>query len=324
MSAIGVHRVDRRRRRRADRGHDRDRSPAGGAILRDRRRERRRVHGSAPVVRRRSARTAGPPEAQRHARLLDRAVRLRRGVDAQPAGPRPASPARPRRRPAPPGARPRGRSACDVEAVSVSSPSKPSGSPSASRSQPTTTPSSSVADRRRPPEHRVLPRASTVSISPRMPGPDAVVAKVGEEARMLPVRDVRLDRGGGRRRGSRPGAPGPRAACRAGARRSGPGLDRRQDRVALEVCEVVGHDGRRPRGRPPGTPPESMSLRPESCSGSRRTSSLVTRPVYRWANASDASPTADRMSETWPPRKTSAMIERIASSGMMSKIARQA
>ena len=64
----------------------------------------------------------------------------------------------------------------DVDAVSVNSPSNPSGRPSAIRSQSTTTSSSSVpiGDVR----HSIgfWPRTA-VSISPRMPGPDAVVAK---------------------------------------------------------------------------------------------------------------------------------------------------
>jgi hypothetical protein len=64
----------------------------------------------------------------------------------------------------------------DVEAVSVSIPSKASGSPSPSRNQRTTTPSSSVpiGDVR----HSIgfWPRAAVI-ISPRTPGPDALVAK---------------------------------------------------------------------------------------------------------------------------------------------------
>ncbi len=64
----------------------------------------------------------------------------------------------------------------EVLAVSVSRPSNAGGSPSASRSQLTTTPSSSVAigDVR----HSIAfwPRPA-VSISPRIPGPDADVAK---------------------------------------------------------------------------------------------------------------------------------------------------
>ena len=64
----------------------------------------------------------------------------------------------------------------DVDAVSVMSPSKASGRPSAWRSQSTTTSSSSVpmGDVR----HSIgfWPRTA-VSISPRMPGLDAVVEK---------------------------------------------------------------------------------------------------------------------------------------------------
>ena len=64
----------------------------------------------------------------------------------------------------------------EVEAVSVSRPSKAGGSPSPWRSQSTTTPSSSVpiGDVR----HSIgfWPSAA-VSISPRIPGPDAVVPK---------------------------------------------------------------------------------------------------------------------------------------------------
>ena len=64
----------------------------------------------------------------------------------------------------------------EVEAVSVSSPSNATGRPSAWRSQSTTSSSSSVpiGDVR----HSIAfwPKPA-VSISPRMPGPEAVVAK---------------------------------------------------------------------------------------------------------------------------------------------------
>ena len=64
----------------------------------------------------------------------------------------------------------------DVEAVSVSSPSKVAGSPRASRSQPTTTSSSSVPIGEVRQSIGFWPIAA-VSISPRMPGPEAVVPK---------------------------------------------------------------------------------------------------------------------------------------------------
>ena len=64
----------------------------------------------------------------------------------------------------------------DVEAVSVSSPSNASGRPSAWRSQSTTTSSSSVPIGEVRHSIAFCPSAA-VSISPRIPGPDAVVAK---------------------------------------------------------------------------------------------------------------------------------------------------
>ena len=64
----------------------------------------------------------------------------------------------------------------DVEAVSVRSPSKASGSPSPSRSQRTTTPSSSVPIGEVRQSIGFCPRAAVI-ISPRTPGPDALVAK---------------------------------------------------------------------------------------------------------------------------------------------------
>ncbi len=64
----------------------------------------------------------------------------------------------------------------DVEAVSVRSPSNVVGSPRASRSQPTTTPSSSVPAGEVRHSIGFWPRVA-VSISPRIPGPDAVVPK---------------------------------------------------------------------------------------------------------------------------------------------------
>ena len=64
----------------------------------------------------------------------------------------------------------------EVEAVSVSRPSNPSGSPTPCLSQSTTTPSSSVpiGDVR----HSIgFWLSAAVSISPRIPGPEAVEAK---------------------------------------------------------------------------------------------------------------------------------------------------
>ena len=64
----------------------------------------------------------------------------------------------------------------EVDAVSVSSPSNASGSPSASRSQRTTTPSSSVPIGEVRHSIGFWPSAA-VRNSPRIPGPDAEVAK---------------------------------------------------------------------------------------------------------------------------------------------------
>ena len=64
----------------------------------------------------------------------------------------------------------------EVEAVSVSRPSNAAGSPSAWRSQSTTTSSSSVPIGEVRHSIAFWPSAA-VSISPRIPGPEAVVAK---------------------------------------------------------------------------------------------------------------------------------------------------
>ena len=64
----------------------------------------------------------------------------------------------------------------EIDAVSVSRPSNASGRPRAWRSQSTTTSSSSVPIGEVRHSMAFWPRAA-VSISPRMPGPDAVVAK---------------------------------------------------------------------------------------------------------------------------------------------------
>ncbi len=64
----------------------------------------------------------------------------------------------------------------DVEAVSVNSPSNGSGRPRPSRSQRTTTRSSSVPIGEVRQSIGFWPSAAVI-ISPRMPGPDAVVAK---------------------------------------------------------------------------------------------------------------------------------------------------
>ena len=64
----------------------------------------------------------------------------------------------------------------DVDAVSVKSPSNDAGRPSASRSQPTVTSSSSVAAGLV--RHSMaLATSVLMSISPRMPGPEAVDGK---------------------------------------------------------------------------------------------------------------------------------------------------
>ena len=105
------------------------------------------------------------------------AVRLGRGVDAQRRHVRADRPGPCRATSSPAAWRAAASAMSDeVDAVSVSRPSNASGSPSAWRSQPTTTSSSSVpiGDVR----HSIgfWPSAA-VSISPRIPGPDAVVAK---------------------------------------------------------------------------------------------------------------------------------------------------
>ena len=72
--------VDRGRRGRPDRGDDGDRQPAGLSIGLDRGVERFRTHGERVIDR--DPDEALAADAERHARLLDRAVRLLRGVDA--------------------------------------------------------------------------------------------------------------------------------------------------------------------------------------------------------------------------------------------------
>ena len=121
----------------------------------------RGVDGDAP--------DAGPAEAQRHARLLDRAVRLGRGVDAQSP-----LPGRPRRRRASPVDRLAGRRQGDqarrrgrVGEEAVERLGQAEGLGGASRRS---TSSSSVAagDVR----HSIaLATSVAISISPRMPGP---------------------------------------------------------------------------------------------------------------------------------------------------------
>ena len=251
-------------RRRADRGDDRDGQAPGGSVRGDRRSERLRI--AARTRRRRDPDECPPGRSQRHARLLDRAVGLGRGVDAErPARPaRPASPRRATSSPAASRAAARAMSV-DVDAVSVSRPSKAVRQPER-LAQPVDDDLLELgADRRRPPEHRVLAerrrsasrrgsRARTRSSRSTPRSPDAASA-------------WRSARSGARsRRGSRrvpPGSSGAAPGTRGGAIRArSPGRP-----PASRPSEVVGHqvdDGVGGRAKVA----VSMSESPSTCAGS--------------------------------------------------------
>ena len=291
------------------RGRPRRRSPPPGprTSTRSSRWSRRWRSGRArPRGRRRSRPRAGRPAS---------GSRRRRGCGAAPPGRGPAScrpsrrccgPRPRRRRPGiPPPARAARPSAAarspaasraaaramsvDVDAVSVSRPSKvrPAG-PARRAASPTTTCSSSVpiGDVR----HSIgfWPRAA-VHISPRIPGADARRGEVGQEARVLPVRGVGQDQAIDVGRGSRPSGSGSSGAAAGKAGRMEPGSTAGQDVARLDRRQVVGHrvdhrvggrpeplrvhvrqplDLRRGRGRrrSPGRParPCPLALRP-SC-----------------------------------------------------------
>ena len=175
ISAIGADGVDRGRRGRPDGRHDRDRPVSGRAIRGD-----RGGQGVGPhlvVVVDRDPDERRPAQAERHAGLLDRAVGLGRGVDAQRRDVR--SPGQAQRRGVDAGRlaragerdqrRRRGR-------VGEQPVERRRAGPSAWRSQSTTTSSSSVPIGEVRHSIGFWPRVA-VSISPRIPGPDAVVAK---------------------------------------------------------------------------------------------------------------------------------------------------
>ena len=188
---------------------------------------------------RRSCDRPAPAQAERHARLLDRAVRLLRGVHHRCADLGPArEPASPPRRAPPPRVPPRSRCSEDVEAVSVSSPSNASGSPRALAQPADDHVLELGADRRRAPQHRVLAEHRRDASRPGCPGREADRREVREEAGVLPVRRVGLAPGAPRRRGS------PRSARGLGRLWRQPvamraGLDRGQDRELLDALEVV-------------------------------------------------------------------------------------
>ncbi len=75
------HGVDRGRRRRAHRGHDRDRPDAGGTTGRDRGLERAGVHAERGV--RRDPAHAGQAQPQGDDRLVDAGMGILRAIDAQ-------------------------------------------------------------------------------------------------------------------------------------------------------------------------------------------------------------------------------------------------
>ena len=165
---------------------------AGGAIRRDRLLERVDPHRRTDRRRRRGRRRRGPMPSV-IARLLDRGMGLGRGVDAQPRHARGGRRARRsrRRRPATcrAAARPSsagGRGGVGDQAV------EPLGQPEA-LAQPVDDDLLELRrDRRRPPEHGVGAERCGQELAEHA-RPGCGRREVGHEARMLPVRHVRLD-----------------------------------------------------------------------------------------------------------------------------------
>ncbi len=230
-------RVHRRRGRGAERGDDRDRAPPGGAIGGDGRSKRVGVELEALVRRDADQRVA--PQAERHARLLDRAVRLGRGVDPQRGKVGPTGQALL-------GGVDAGRLSCrgqrdqrrrrgGVGQQAVEGRRQPE-----RLAQPVHHDAFELgADRRGPPQHRVLAEGRGQHLA-EDPGTGRGRREVGEEARVLPVGGVRLDQAPvvGEDRVDRLGALG------RGRREERPErsrLDRREDVPRLDGLEVVGH-----------------------------------------------------------------------------------
>ena len=246
-----IDRIDGSRRGRPDRGDDGDRPTTGGTVRCDGGLERLRPHREVVI-------DLDPDEtfstdAERHARLFDRAVRLLRGVDAhgrdvgsagQPAGGDVETGRLP-------GCRDRDqrRGRCRVGDETV----EPVGQTEALAKPVDHDLLELGADRRGPPQHRVLAEDGGEHLAE-----DPRARRSGREVRhepgMLPVRGVRHDQllvvGQDR--------VDPLRGLRRHSRElwsQRPRLDRREDRPGLDRLEVVGHEvdhgmgGRAERGR---------------------------------------------------------------------------
>ncbi len=182
--------VDGGARRRPDGRHDRDRAATRGPVGGDRGDERIGAH--LVVVVHGHADQPGSTEPERHARLLDRAVRLGRGVDAQRGQVR--SPGQAMGRGVDPGGLPcpgqgdergRRRRVREQAAERFRQPDR--------LAQPVDDDLLELrADRRGPPEHRVLAEGRREHLAedarPRCRG-----REVRKEARVLPMRGVGFD-----------------------------------------------------------------------------------------------------------------------------------
>jgi hypothetical protein len=179
----GGHWIDRRPGSRLAGRHDRDRTVAGRPIPADRSSNRSFVgiltsaSRPNPTSCRTSRSTNGPPPMHTCA------------SGRHPGGHRCRVPLRRHRRLYGP---PPGRSANDVEAVSVMRPSKASGRPSAWRSHPDDDALELRRDRRRPPQHRELAKRRGQHLADDS-GPRGRRPEIGEETRMLPMGRIRLD-----------------------------------------------------------------------------------------------------------------------------------
>ena len=219
-------RIDRGRRCRADRRDNRDRPEAGLSITRDGLAKVVDLH-LEPIVRRDPDQRPAP-QAERHAGLLDRRVRLLRcvcahGRDIAPGCLAGAGQSDERGR--------RGR----IRDEPIERFRQPDG-----LAQPADDDSLELrGDRRRPPEHRVLADRSGQHLA-EDPGPGRGSPEVRQEAGVLPVGRVRFNE---------PAIvveDGPDRLGRFGSgrreqRRDRAGLDRRKDRETLDRGEVVGH-----------------------------------------------------------------------------------
>ncbi len=225
----------------------------GGPVRRERRLQRvgpHRVH----VVGRDPA-TGAPAQAQRHACLLDAAVRLLRRVDDGRADLRPTSQPEGGRVQAGSLARGRDRDERRRRCRVGQEPIERVG-----QAERATEPADDHllelrADRRGPPQHRVLAQHGGDELA-EDPRARRRGREVGQEAGVLPVRRVRLHQIAPRRRGSRRSAPGRPAGPMAaghGARPARSAAGSRSPRRAPGSPRA----GRPSRGRRPGTAPGS-------------------------------------------------------------------